>query len=628
MSRFNTGNPIDSDDPRDRSDNTKNLDQALNNQADTWTDRLGVTRPTIAAAIDPTGLAQSAVDAKVAAEAARDAALAGANTYASVSAGLASGDAQFNVVEGDDIVRYQNAAGEAAELFRFTTSRYTQRLITGDSLGLLSAGNTVWDYPYTDYHLRDWALCAVDYARNLIRYEESGLVVSLIKEDVTLTMYPLMAYADKREPTVVDAAGNVISQSSLRQFFGQPCLYPYTSYQELYKFVVVDAMDNIVEVKSTEGESIDFASVGKLYVEVDGALPELRVAWPHGDNQLMRVTYRPNGKNQVFNWLRTELADGTDIRLAQWVSLQSSNSDCWPPLVVEALANGDGGSPIYTGGNHGSDGGAGGVETAVMDYATIYVDGRRVAKGEQMATFADHVSVEWSNRLMAYNTITIPRYVLRQNFHMDVYPGDVSAFCGVVALEDIRVNTDNGPQMFSGGYSTLLFYDGELQERIPLPEGSLSSGAHTDYDAWAMVLGDPENGFHGAWVDKDFGAGDGRYVGGSAGYFRKGSGVKLYSNIVGGGGAGATLLADERYEWHGGYFWSPAEYAADLDSAFIFHKRRKPHLGWAATAATDGQIRVPVWVRGYEIQSLGVAGVAGVPFQSAGYTTSQNKLEN
>lgn len=44
MSRFNTGNPLDSDDLRDLSDNAKNFDQAINSEAETFVDRKGRTR--------------------------------------------------------------------------------------------------------------------------------------------------------------------------------------------------------------------------------------------------------------------------------------------------------------------------------------------------------------------------------------------------------------------------------------------------------------------------------------------------------------------------------------------------------------------------------------------------------
>lgn len=53
MSRFNTGNPIGSADPRDRDDNSKNLDEAVNDlNSETWIDRFGVERITIQGALN------------------------------------------------------------------------------------------------------------------------------------------------------------------------------------------------------------------------------------------------------------------------------------------------------------------------------------------------------------------------------------------------------------------------------------------------------------------------------------------------------------------------------------------------------------------------------------------------
>ncbi|MCP4064635.1 MAG: hypothetical protein GY740_15490 [Gammaproteobacteria bacterium] len=50
MTKFNTGNPVGSSDPRDLFDNAKNFDEAVNNPSSaTWTDRLGKRRVTLAA---------------------------------------------------------------------------------------------------------------------------------------------------------------------------------------------------------------------------------------------------------------------------------------------------------------------------------------------------------------------------------------------------------------------------------------------------------------------------------------------------------------------------------------------------------------------------------------------------
>lgn len=47
MATYNTGNPIGSKDPRDLYDNSENLDVAVNDDAATWIDRLGVQRSTL-----------------------------------------------------------------------------------------------------------------------------------------------------------------------------------------------------------------------------------------------------------------------------------------------------------------------------------------------------------------------------------------------------------------------------------------------------------------------------------------------------------------------------------------------------------------------------------------------------
>ena len=52
--RYNTGNPIESTDVRDMSDNAKNFDEFSNSSSDTFTDRLGYERLTVNGAIKRT----------------------------------------------------------------------------------------------------------------------------------------------------------------------------------------------------------------------------------------------------------------------------------------------------------------------------------------------------------------------------------------------------------------------------------------------------------------------------------------------------------------------------------------------------------------------------------------------
>ena len=140
---YNTGNPLGSTDPRDLLDNAGNLDEAVNSEAETWTDRRGVERATLPALIAAyphaaadAALAESArasaegaaVQADAAAdraETAADAAFVNADVYPDVATGLAAvaDGEQFQVVEGDEIVRYRrDSASTQTEVSRIVSS--------------------------------------------------------------------------------------------------------------------------------------------------------------------------------------------------------------------------------------------------------------------------------------------------------------------------------------------------------------------------------------------------------------------------------------------------------------------------------------------------------------------------
>lgn len=153
MSRNNTGNPIDSKAFADFEDNVANFDQWSISDADSFKDRKGEERLTLkgteragagdtsvavdaaARAVDAAGRAENAeaivdaanIKAEVdRAEAARDAAFVNADVYPDVATGraaVADGE-QFQVVEGDEIVRYvRNSASTAEEVARYPSAQ-------------------------------------------------------------------------------------------------------------------------------------------------------------------------------------------------------------------------------------------------------------------------------------------------------------------------------------------------------------------------------------------------------------------------------------------------------------------------------------------------------------------------
>lgn len=105
MTTYNTGNPIGSPDPKDLYDNAENFDEAINSNKDTFIDRLGKSRPTLKGGVDPSGLVQTAVNARDDAIAARDAAIINSKVFpdeATGRAAVADGE-YFKVIGSGDV---------------------------------------------------------------------------------------------------------------------------------------------------------------------------------------------------------------------------------------------------------------------------------------------------------------------------------------------------------------------------------------------------------------------------------------------------------------------------------------------------------------------------------------------
>ncbi|WP_418141505.1 hypothetical protein NUW46_04860 [Marinobacter sp. MA] len=142
MSRFNTGNPVPSTDPRDRSDNSQAFDEAMNSEDTTFNDRTGKSRLTLKGMEQVFDGGKPAIDAYYNAveeadrseagadrsELARDAAQLSAGIYVDIAAGLAAtteGD-YFSVPSADSdeyLILYRHDAGSTAiEIQRYPSA--------------------------------------------------------------------------------------------------------------------------------------------------------------------------------------------------------------------------------------------------------------------------------------------------------------------------------------------------------------------------------------------------------------------------------------------------------------------------------------------------------------------------
>lgn len=231
MSRFNTGNPLDSNDPRDLDDNAKNLDQAVNAEQDTFQDRLGKSRLTWAGIEKAgTGNPAIAVDAASRAVAASNAAFINADVYPDVAAGLAAvavGE-QFQVLSADGLEyrRYRKdseteasevgsgypTAAAVARVSELTTfygpDKFTREGFYGPSGGWVASEFYFSTLQLPVYPDRSYALVAETPGNSYcIWYDEFGAFISSFKAAAVVTSPANAGYVALSTLTITPSTG-------------------------------------------------------------------------------------------------------------------------------------------------------------------------------------------------------------------------------------------------------------------------------------------------------------------------------------------------------------------------------------------------------------------------------------
>ncbi|SAI62868.1 Uncharacterised protein [Bordetella trematum] len=119
MAKYNTGNPLGSKSPKDLSDNAENLDDAVNTPLETWTDRFGKQRLSLA------GMSKAAGDASVAIGAAQESVAAA--QLAGESSRLAAKESSR---AAEEAARATDAAAQALEANRLVIRATYQGLLS------------------------------------------------------------------------------------------------------------------------------------------------------------------------------------------------------------------------------------------------------------------------------------------------------------------------------------------------------------------------------------------------------------------------------------------------------------------------------------------------------------------
>lgn len=270
-----------------------------------------------------------------------------------------------------------------------------------------------------------------------------------------------------------------------------------------------------------------------------------------------------SGVNRLFQILRLWKKDNSegiypDSNLASYEPWYEINTDIIGPITFKALANGYDNMFMATGGVYGFLGEGIGTPTARQVTYEIYADGKKLNPGDEI--FADVITIRSIQQIQGYNTKTVGgtgREILRQTVNYQMIDGCIEISCNLTALEALEIEAYHGlqypwgsPTPFING--TIHYVRGEGYNRKPLTSSiEHSSGSKSAFGiATRFTLKSPTgNHVLNAWIDENFGFGDGaNVVAAAARSFSRFN--KAHLAMV--NGANRTMAANTTVSWRGG----------------------------------------------------------------------------
>ena len=211
----------------------------------------------------------------------------------------------------------------------------------------------------------------------------------------------------------------------------------------------------------------------------------------YNNTQDISFTFKKCTANELPDFYKFAFVDNPSDTVVNTIDAPAhytNTSDCFAPYVVSALSNIDGdvdtefGSQSVTGGNHvysATDGSS--ILTAKNNYLRYYADGRLITSGYK---YCSYVRIEWSNDVMAWNTVKYDgsgRYVLTEKFVM-TYDGYVFHIEKIITSKEttIAIKSNHGLQFplrycnRSIGYAKFLGSDAN-KEQIPTDRRNYTS---------------------------------------------------------------------------------------------------------------------------------------------------------
>lgn len=338
----------------------------------------------------------------------------------------------------------------------------------------------------------------------------SGIQTVVLDSDVVAGL----KFVVTLDTTKLPAIGTTTSH--IRMSFPGDAGYSYVIDPSEYSYVPVGENATVAQVDTKDAATLSEAKLytdskfsgneGEVFYE-RGADGVLKTSWSDVDS-MFQVQFGINGFNELPNVRGIYNAPLSDLASAVWTLLNGSGgTDFLPPVVVSAINDGDGqhetNSTWFTGGNHSSNNnGSNGNKTAVNTLYKVLVDKSEIPAGA-VSGYTDNVVALITNELMARNTLTLGRYVIRQQFAVKFLLGMVIVYGKVQRLgEDVRIYRDYGVQATAAGFNdTIITLDGRITQRKLYEPDTDNSGLYSEYpNAWAIVMQGTAGQFS-IWID-------------------------------------------------------------------------------------------------------------------------------
>lgn len=225
------------------------------------------------------------------------------------------------------------------------------------------------------------------------------------------------------------------------------------------------------------------------------------ITTPYDSNSNIEYTFGQLGINEIYHLRR--------IKTAYFNQLVSS--DHISPYRIKAVNNPVADNPVFvTGGNHGSDGSAGGFPTGKPLSIETYIDNKKITSGTHNTN--SPIVVKVINEACAYNTVNRDtgnrRDVLRETITYTFYPNVHTVTIDMQALEPIEFYGHRGLSMQRHNHSYQAYVPTDSTGIVLADQARDFKSSAEGSSGNRIVHYNTENHLAVIYLDERFGLGD------------------------------------------------------------------------------------------------------------------------